>query len=870
MTETATALVYVPCASAPIPEVERIGGKARSLARLAELASAGGFEVPRFAVVTTEACHASEDARRAVEDACRAAGLGGASLAVRSSAVVEDSASRSYAGLFESVLGVPYEPGRTEALWQAIGSVWRSASAARTKVYGGRDEGATRMAVVIQEMVEPEASGVAFSVDPVTERDDVAVVSAVLGLGQGLLSGELDADSHWVTLDGAITTRLAVKERALRVTDDGGTEWRPVAEEASRRAAITDPEVRRIAACARFLAQRLGAPQDIEWAIAERDGERRLVLLQSRPVTPKGVRKASGPAHVWDNSNIVESYPGVTSPLTFSFARMVYEEVYRQFCRLLGVPERTLEECRPVFANMLGHVRGRVYYDLLNWYRTIALLPGYQLNREFMERMMGVREKLDNAPPPPASRGRFDDSLRFAGSALRILIEDARLGSRVPAFFRRVDQALQSIEDRDFSTWTAEEAIVAYRSLESQLLRNWRTPIVNDFSAMIWFGILCRVAERWLPDLPPSVVNDLLCGETGIRSTEPARRVMALARRVRDDERLSTMLAETTEGRARWARLEQDASQAPFLAEVRSYLREFGDRCIEELKLETVPPRDDPGSLLDIVVGYEQASLFDGTAGREREKSVRAAAEREVLPRLAPWKRLVFRVVLARARRRVRDRENLRFERTRVFGAVRRIFNRLGRAMAERGALDQGRDIFYLTVSEVFDFFDGRLAADETRSRARALRAQFEAFAREPAPPPRFASDDDTPPSPSIPAAAAPAPAEGGLQGIGCCPGVVRAPVRVVRDPSRPGALGGAILVAERTDPGWTLLFPLASGLLVERGSLLSHSAIVAREIGLPCVVGIPDLLRTLHDGEEVEMDGARGTVRRLSRPASA
>jgi pyruvate,water dikinase len=109
------------------------------------------------------------------------------------------------------------------------------------------------------------------------------------------------------------------------------------------------------------------------------------------------------------------------------------------------------------------------------------------------------------------------------------------------------------------------------------------------------------------------------------------------------------------------------------------------------------------------------------------------------------------------------------------------------------------------------------------------------------------------------------APAAGDLQGIGCCPGVVRAPARVVRDPSRPGTLAGHILVAERTDPGWTLLFPLASGLLVERGSLLSHSAIVAREIGLPCVVGIPGLLESLSDGEVVEMDGAAGTVRRAS-----
>src|SRR5262249_19023061 len=122
-----------------------------------------------------------------------------------------------------------------------------------------------------------------------------------------------------------------------------------------------------------------------------------------------------------------------------------------------------------------------------------------------------------------------------------------------------------------------------------------------------------------------------------------------------------------------------------------------------------------------------------------------------------------------------------------------------------------------------------------------------------------------------MPAAAAPpeaAPRAGELAGTGCCPGTVRAPVRVVRDPVEAGDLAGRILVAERTDPGWTLLFPAARGLLVQRGSLLSHSAIVAREMGLPCIVAIPHLLACLADGDEVEMDGASGVIRILNETA--
>ena len=213
----------------------------------------------------------------------------------------------------------------------------------------------------------------------------------------------------------------------------------------------------------------------------------------------------------------------------------------------------------------------------------------------------------------------------------------------------------------------------------------------------------------------------------------------------------------------------------------------------------------------------------------------------------------------------MRDRENLRFERTRVFGVVRRIFLSLGNHLIAAGRLDRTRDAFYLTREELFAYFEGTGVTRDLRSLAGQRRKEFEGFASGPPPPERFETfgppdDQDvsvTPPSAEIRNATE-------LSGTGCCPGIVRAPVRIVREPKGVHDLTGHILVAERTDPGWTLLFPAANGLLVQRGSLLSHSAIVAREIGLPCVVGIANLLDTLRDGEMVEMDGASGRIRRL------
>jgi pyruvate,water dikinase len=227
-----------------------------------------------------------------------------------------------------------------------------------------------------------------------------------------------------------------------------------------------------------------------------------------------------------------------------------------------------------------------------------------------------------------------------------------------------------------------------------------------------------------------------------------------------------------------------------------------------------------------------------------------------------------FFAVVEQARRVVQGRENTRFERTRAFGVIRRLFAAMGARLAEAGALADPRDVFYLTTEEIFAWLDGHAVSGDLRPLVAARRAEFDAYRLLPDPPHRFATRG--PPALSAlepcarPGPPPPAGPDGVLRGTGCCPGIVRAEVRVVRDPRQPGDLAGRILVAEQTDPGWTLLFPAAAGVLVERGSILSHAALVARELGVPCIVGIARLLSTLRDGEVVEMNGATGIVRRV------
>jgi len=236
----------------------------------------------------------------------------------------------------------------------------------------------------------------------------------------------------------------------------------------------------------------------------------------------------------------------------------------------------------------------------------------------------------------------------------------------------------------------------------------------------------------------------------------------------------------------------------------------------------------------------------------------------------------VFGWILRHARARVRDRENLRFERTRLFGRVRRIFLELGKRYAAVGVLDDPRDVFYLTVDEALGWAGATSASADLRALALARKAEFARYAQLPTPADRFETrgmvhvgHDFVAPERAATgqlAADSAQPEGDARRGTGCYPGIVRGIARVVRDPREATLEAGEILVAERTDPGWVMLFPAARGLLVERGSLLSHSAIVARELGLPAVVAIDGLTSWLESGDEVELDGRTGDVRRITR----
>ena len=348
-----------------------------------------------------------------------------------------------------------------------------------------------------------------------------------------------------------------------------------------------------------------------------------------------------------------------------------------------------------------------------------------------------------------------------------------------------------------------------------------------------------------------------MAGDGDVVSAEPARRIAGLAEAA-DADLIGTM--QTGTPAEVWAALD---TRPALGAEVQAYLKTFGDRCLDELKLESPTLSDDPTPLFRAVAAHARRS---GTLDRADPAHQRAEAEGRaaVALRRRPLRRLVFGVLLRNARARVRDRENLRFERTRVFGHARRLVVAMGERLAEAGRLDDARDVFFLEVGELLGLARGTATTHEVRGLVAVRRAEFDGYRDGPAPPDRFTTRGAVIESKRTPDVAAVEVGGDARDGLGCCTGVVEGPVRVVTDPRGVELAPGTILVAERTDPGWILLFPACAGLVVERGSLLSHSAIVARELGIPAAVAVPGATAWLADGDRVRLDGSTGRVVKL------
>lgn len=733
----------------------------------------------------------------------------GGPVAVRSSLVGEDASATSYAGQFSTVLNVEGE----EALLAAVRTCWASAFSTNASAYqAGRGAGtekranAPEMAVVVQRMVAPTAAGVAFSADPLS-GELCTIVEATRGLGDAVVSGRVISDRYVIDARGVLTEITPAVPGA------------PVLQE---------NEVIRLAEIVRHLDFRAGGPRDIEWAY---DGD--FHILQCRPITSLVGRR------ICSNRLTADMAPGLVTPLVYSTnTYAIAHEVFgKLFTELIGPNDYD-------FTRLVPLICSRVYADM-----TLMgeLLTRIGLPANFME-MMLTSERADRDRTM-----RMNPRTMLAMSRMaRLALRHGRLPPHQAAMLAKRRAALEVSQDRDWSQTPLDELLLRLDEVVANRNNTFWLFFVSAMGLAVRNAILRHWVERRAADVQ---FNDLIRGLTGLRSLEPLReigRLAALARQLAPDLRadltrlspseLQAALCTTGEGRALFAGVE-------------AFLSRFGFLSSNGSDFTASTWAENPALIWRTIA---RAADSPDAALPEVAAAARESARRRIRSRLGLFQRTVFDRLLASIATAIDLREAVSLMMSEYSYQIRRLFLAIADRLIARGDLPEKEDLFYLTYDEVKALAGQRLQIDEVQTRIAARRAKIEADAQF-TPPSVISGEVDLERQESW---AAP-DAASCLTGIAGSSGTVEGRARVIHDPAAaPAVLGREdILIVPYSDVGWTPLFASIGGIVAETGGQLSHAAIVAREYGLPAVVGVKNATRLIQEGQPVAVDGNRGRV---------
>jgi phosphohistidine swiveling domain-containing protein len=820
-------------------DLPEAGGKGANLGELRR----AGFPVPDGFVITTAAYALAAEAAgvtgenpasarvrlaaspvpTGIADAVREAyrGLGAPAVAVRSSATAEDLPDASFAGQQDTILGVTGEDVVLDAVRNCWASLWNDRAVAYRQTHAVPVHG-LRLAVVVQRMVEAESAGVLFTADPITGRRRRAAIEAVRGLGEQLVSGAVNPDHFIVdTRSGTVLER--------------------------RGDILSDVQLRDLAAFGARIEKHFGRPQDIEWAI---DKAGKLWIVQSRDITTLYPIPATAPQNdddlrVYFSANVAQ---GVFDPFT-PMGLQTFRLLSSGLAAAIGRPVRDPAAGAPLYAESAM----RVFIDLTPVLRN-------PFGRELPARVVSVMEFRSKAifdklledprlrPRGSASRSRFRviGAVLHTGApqnAVRAMLRPDATRKRILA---EMDQGLADVHIPE----TATELIDAYENL----ILTFPARFFPRMVGMVVPGVLSyALANRVLGShARPGEMQTVLRGLPYNPTTEMDLALWNIARAARADPASRDALNARSPAELS-AQYRARALPALLQKEMTTFLERYGHRAIAEIDLGVKRWSEDPAHLFGAIANYlrlgDEAIAPDvqfARGAREAEAMIKTLTERLHGPR-----RVVLRFLLGRVRLLSGLREQPKFQIMRVFALGHALIAPVGAELADRGLLETADDAFFLTLPEL----RRAIAGEDLRT---AVAERREIYRREQTRRhiPRVLLSDGTDAETELPVAA-----DGGIRGTPASPGMARGIARVILSPVGARLEPGEVLVAPSTDPGWTPLFLTAGALVMEMGGMMSHGAVVAREYGIPAVVGVPDATGRIATGDHITVDGSAGTV---------
>ena len=859
----------VPIAQIGTARLASVGGKA---AHLAELARIEGVRVPAGFCVTTDAFWtmlaagprlrdridelsrsdpADREAVRTLSAAIReeieaaplppglaesvtpliAAHGDGADWAVRSSATAEDLPAASFAGQHDTYLNVSGAP----AILRHISRCWASLFSERAVAYRARngiDHRSAGMAVIVQRLLTPQSAGVLFTADPVTGTRAVACVEAVFGLGDALVSGRVEADAYGVRDGRVVSTSIGTKPFAVQAAPGGGIAEVPIPPGRRRERVLTDAQLVRLVELGRRIEAHLGRPQDIEWCLVGDEFH----IVQSRPITT------------------LFPVPAATDAQYRVYVSVGHAQMMTDPMRPLGISVWQQTALIP-----MHEAGGRLFVDVtprLASPATRALTldvfgRGDPLMRDALETVLSRDDVLpapagDAPPAPPA--GSMPADIETDPAIVAQLVERSRASI---AALRRDIRGRSGTALLDF--------VIADFDELKRILSDPRShqAVMAGMGALQWLN---DNMEAWLAE--KGAADALMQSVPGNVTSEMGRALLDVADTVRRHPDVVALL--------------EHASQDGFLDElsgipggaesrdaIRAFLDVYGMRCVGEIDITRPRWSEHPVALVPLILG--NVRNFEAGAARQLfEQGLREAEEKErdLLKRLREQpggaeRTAETKQMIDRLRTFIGYREYPKYAIVSRHAVYKQALLEEADRLVRARVLREREDIFYLSLEEFRDVVRTGRIDEELVTRRREAFVSYDALT-----PPRVLTSEGEALDGAYRRDGIPA---GALPGLAVSAGVVEGRARVVLDIADADVAPGDILVTVATDPSWSPAFVPISGVVTEVGGLMTHGAVIAREYGLPAVVGVPQATRLIHDGQRIRVHGSEGYVELLS-----
>jgi rifampicin phosphotransferase len=755
-------------------------------------------------------------------------------LAVRSSALLEDHADASHAGIHVTFVG----QYAAEAVVARVKACWASLWTERAWLYRERvgiPHADAAMAVLLQRFVAGGRAGVAFSADPMTADHATIVIEAAWGTGEAVVAGALTPDHYRVTMsDGQPSVVLS--------------------ELSSPRPVLSEAEVRTLARLVKRVERALGVAADVEWAY---DGWT-FWVVQGRPIRRGEARRDQT---LWTRANLKEVFPDQPSPLALSYLSVALNRMFREYNSAQGYEV-------PANARLVGVFRGRPYLNLTLMNQMTVARGG---RPEIVSRLFG------GATPPPrlaptASRpiGGLRHGARLARELLTTVFLTPRRAQRLFRTIRRQARTFAAVPLAQLDDAAMHDHLIRFANtlLHRATLRRLHEIVSAQSRA---YMILERLLSAWIPAKAERLLTQLMTGLGTLPNARLTYRLMALGAMARTEPRVEAFLASAREREALGG-YRAALAGSRFLAALDHLLGEFGHR--GPFESDVMSPRfsENPEPLLRVIQAYLRVPALESPDRHEADRRrIRQVAKREAHLSLRadrPWSTfavqwMVLSVVCTALQRLLADRDENRHVTTLLVAHLRRVALEIGHRAARDGRLAVPDDVFFVLWDEL-----PTLLADRDRdwrpvvAERRREQARYETVTA-----PDLLQGDE--PVEDRTAAANPE-TRGNLMGFGVSPGTVTGTVKLIRSAADLRTLGGEIAVLAAIEPSLASIFPVVSGLVAEIGGVLSHAAILAREYGLPAVVNVKDVMRHLHDGDRIELNGTTGRIRLLGRESGA